>query len=118
MKSGHLRPSHRRFPLLHSPRNARALTRASHFDAGWSSPVARQAHNLKVVGSNPTPATKSRRPVNDLTAFAFFALSSNFGLIQNAQPLTSLFGARAFFATLSAARIHCRNGTLKGLMLQ
>ena len=29
------------------------------FGAGWSSPVARQAHNLKVVGSNPTPATKS-----------------------------------------------------------
>jgi hypothetical protein len=25
--------------------------------AGWSSPVARQAHNLKVVGSNPTPAS-------------------------------------------------------------
>ncbi len=29
--------------------------------AGWSSPVARQAHNLKVVGSNPTPATKINR---------------------------------------------------------
>ena len=28
-------------------------------DAGWSSPVARQAHNLKVTGSNPVPATKS-----------------------------------------------------------
>ena len=28
--------------------------------AGWSSPVARQAHNLKVVGSNPTPATNSQ----------------------------------------------------------
>src|SRR6185369_14600786 len=27
------------------------------FAAGWSSPVARQAHNLKVVGSNPAPAT-------------------------------------------------------------
>src|SRR5688572_16198515 len=26
-------------------------------DAGWSSPVARQAHNLKVAGSNPAPAT-------------------------------------------------------------
>ena len=26
-------------------------------DAGWSSPVARWAHNPKVVGSNPTPAT-------------------------------------------------------------
>ena len=30
-----------------------------HLGAGWSSPVARQAHNLKVVGSNPTPATNS-----------------------------------------------------------
>jgi hypothetical protein len=28
--------------------------------AGWSSPVARQAHNLKVVGSNPTPATRTQ----------------------------------------------------------
>ena len=28
-------------------------------DAGWSSPVARQAHNLKVAGSNPAPATKT-----------------------------------------------------------
>src|SRR3546814_3037708 len=26
-------------------------------DAGWSSPVARQAHNLKVTGSNPVTAT-------------------------------------------------------------
>ena len=26
--------------------------------AGWSSPVARQAHNLKVRGSNPLPATR------------------------------------------------------------
>ena len=25
--------------------------------AGWSSQVARQAHNLKVAGSNPAPAT-------------------------------------------------------------
>ena len=30
---------------------------ARHGDAGWSSPVARQAHNLKVAGSNPAPAT-------------------------------------------------------------
>ena len=27
-------------------------------DAGWSSPVARWAHNPKVGGSNPPPATK------------------------------------------------------------
>ena len=27
-------------------------------DAGWSSLAARRAHNPKVVGSNPTPATR------------------------------------------------------------
>jgi hypothetical protein len=38
--------------------------------AGWSSPVARQAHNLKVVGSNPTPATNLKaRCVNSLAGF-------------------------------------------------
>src|SRR6266704_6118768 len=36
-----------RFPLWHS-------------DAGWSSLVARRAHNPEVVGSNPTPATNTR----------------------------------------------------------
>ena len=36
------------------------------FIAGWSSQVARRAHNPKVVGSNPAPATimKSRGYVN------------------------------------------------------
>ncbi len=37
------------------------LSKADRIDAGWSSPVARQAHNLKAVGSNPTPATNLRR---------------------------------------------------------
>jgi hypothetical protein len=37
------------------------------FDAGWSSPVARQAHNLKVVGSNPTPATNDSIRPSELT---------------------------------------------------
>ena len=36
-------------------------------DAGWSSLVARRAHNPKVVGSNPAPATKS---FQDLGKFA------------------------------------------------
>ena len=35
-------------------------TRPTPVDAGWSSPVARQAHNLKVTGSNPVPATKPK----------------------------------------------------------
>ena len=38
------------------------LNNAFLFGAGWSSPVARQAHNLKVTGSNPVPATKSKTP--------------------------------------------------------
>ena len=29
--------------------------------AGWSSLVARRAHNPKVVGSNPAPATNSQQ---------------------------------------------------------
>jgi hypothetical protein len=40
-----------------SPRRLAPPTHNTH-DAGWSSPVARQAHNLKVTGSNPVPATK------------------------------------------------------------
>ena len=36
-----------------------ALTNIRPTDAGWSSSVARRAHNPKVVGSNPAPATKS-----------------------------------------------------------
>ena len=31
------------------------------FDAGWSSLVARRAHNPKVVGSNPAPATIKKK---------------------------------------------------------
>ena len=34
------------------------FTISDSFAAGWSSPVARQAHNLKVTGSNPVPAPK------------------------------------------------------------
>ena len=34
--------------------------------AGWSSPVARQAHNLKVRGSNPLPAT-TNNPANSIS---------------------------------------------------
>src|SRR3954454_4576693 len=35
-------------------------------DAGWSSPVARWAHNPKVAGSNPAPATKFIRGASPL----------------------------------------------------
>src|SRR6266404_429967 len=38
-------------------------------DAGWSSPVARQAHNLKVRGSNPLPATTFSTRLVSLTTY-------------------------------------------------
>ena len=46
----------------------RASARTAHTGAGWSSPVARQAHNLKVTGSNPVPATKFNNNINALRA--------------------------------------------------
>ena len=54
--------------VVASPANNDNRCRKNH-DAGWSSPVARQAHNLKVVGSNPTPATKLARNRNRLRVF-------------------------------------------------
>src|SRR5437660_38252 len=42
--------------------------------AGWSSPVARQAHNLKVTGSNPVPAPKIPKSPAAMRGF-FFAVS-------------------------------------------
>ena len=38
--------------------------------AGWSSQVARQAHNLKAAGSNPAPAT--RNTVQEILLYGVF----------------------------------------------
>ena len=46
--------------------------RATDINAGWSSPVARQAHNLKVAGSNPAPATKKFHIINHLQKSLLF----------------------------------------------
>ena len=43
--------------------------RGREIGAGWSSPVARQAHNLKVTGSNPVPATKLPSNIKTLRCF-------------------------------------------------
>ena len=48
-------------PTPANPSLVLSACRSRHPDAGWSSPVARQAHNLKVAGSNPAPATKYTR---------------------------------------------------------
>src|SRR5262249_12302156 len=67
--------------LLHDPSQNQA------FAAGWSSPVARQAHNLKVVGSNPTPTTTF---TSDLKSFFLTCVNHagglRFGMATNWQP--------------------------------
>ena len=46
--------------------------------AGWSSLVARRAHNPKVVGSNPAPATNatSQQSLKGFWDFLFLSVSS------------------------------------------
>jgi hypothetical protein len=51
--------------------------------AGWSSPVARRAHNPKVAGSNPVPAIMKKTKLR----FRFFVLSE----IRIIMSLTYLF---------------------------
>ena len=43
-----------------------------HSIAGWSSPVARQAHNLKVVSSNLAPATKENQGFREIESLLFY----------------------------------------------
>ena len=49
-------------PRLPRPTYSDALRRVRPIDAGWSSSVARWAHNPEVAGSNPAPATQCERP--------------------------------------------------------
>ena len=51
-------------------RNIFSCTKGAPDSAGWSSLVARRAHNPEVVGSNPAPATKS--PAQRLRPLSFF----------------------------------------------
>src|SRR4051812_5953062 len=60
-----------RFPLVQGPTHAPSLVEyrperfvAEAYGAGWSSLVARRAHNPEVVGSNPTPAMSARQQVS------------------------------------------------------
>jgi hypothetical protein len=52
---------------------------AQRFNAGWSSPVARQAHNLKVIGSNPIPATKLIKNPSNLKRIAGIVFGDSAG---------------------------------------
>src|SRR6266702_2355510 len=63
-----------RVPItIPNPRPAPLAADPERPDAGWSSPVARQAHNLKVTGSNPVPATKHQKPLQAKAGGVFAA---------------------------------------------
>ena len=63
--------------VVQTPRSAR-------HNAGWSSPVARQAHNLKAAGSNPAPATNRTKQTKSPTRGFFAFITSH----QNNQNVT------------------------------
>ena len=73
------RPSRPTMPRPHQIRPYRSGGPSPTIAAGWSSPVARQAHNLKVVGSNPTPATNfvtcTGTPLSSSGVFVFVAMA-------------------------------------------
>jgi hypothetical protein len=78
--------------------------------AGWSSPVARQAHNLKVTGSNPVPASiiantsrpKPKRPFPTRTT-AFLPFRAQ-GSPTNTNATLRRSGHRLSRPSLSASR--------------
>ena len=57
-------------------------------DAGWSSLVARRAHNPKAVGSNPAPATKLQS--TEISVLLSFLDESKFNRNKKAQCLETL----------------------------
>ena len=65
-------PFHLTIRIARYPASAASLAPCTGSDAGWSSPVARQAHNLKAAGSNPAPATTDTdKPAASAAGFVF-----------------------------------------------
>ena len=70
--------------------------------AGWSSPVARQAHNLKVAGSNPAPATTLTEQAASLGSAACFAFTPS-STIFKISPISSICSPSSAFARTPSA---------------
>ena len=62
--------------------------------AGWSSSVARRAHNPKVVGSNPAPATKKDQRL-PIFVGSLFSLAGSFSRYCSCPQSSCLSGLRA-----------------------
>ena len=91
------RPGRGQRRSLSGSTDALRARRSETLTAGWSSPVARQAHNLKVVGSNPAPATKMS-PVDQGVGLAppgFFVSTNPFRLIA----MNSLYFSKRYISS-------------------
>ncbi len=93
--------------------NSRDFASQNSDNAGWSSPVARQAHNLKAAGSNPAPATKNTdTPERSVPGVFFFAAfpttwrSSRFRIASGKQTASGDAGHRR-----TPFRRPCRTGS-------
>ena len=95
-------------------RAGRDKPRTTKLSAGWSSPVARQAHNLKVIGSNPIPATKlspSDQPLRPLWR-VFFMCQRLFPSLNKNSKCISICWDDSASVTICCRKTPCRmNGT-------
>ena len=80
-----------------------AYNRPQITDAGWSSLVARRAHNPKVVGSNPAPATK----------LLLIAISLKLSAVSNAT-LAQLVERNLAKVEVTSSNLVCRSTFLLG----
>ena len=99
----------------------RAKKERAKVDAGWSSPVARQAHNLKVTGSNPVPATKSYKytkittPRDRNVRGGFFIMSANLKHLAHSLPSGPLFDHESIFFTTYPMATICDGAKVSSL---
>ena len=112
-KSGKVR---RNFPSIRCV--GKPLLGLLHTDAGWSSSVARRAHNPEVTGSNPVPATKKkvRDPVQGSRTFLHPGTGNEptrieaRPMVRGCPNMTGLLGSPLVVATTEAAPGNPENG--------
>jgi hypothetical protein len=90
-------------------RKRKPISRPCYYvNAGWSSLVARWAHNPKVEGSNPSPATNFLNWLRFLPRAAQrvpSAVKSNSRAVSLSQPLTDVLQKASLFSALSHAEL-------------
>ena len=87
-------------------------------DAGWSSPVARQAHNLKAAGSNPAPATRDIEASAPQRPGAFVILRAVPSECRSTKPAACMTPAEAPRTPISIAPLSWQLIVIRSTMLR